>query len=153
MVDSERRPLADELTIGEAAERIGIATSALRFYEDKGLIQSRRTDGGQRRYARDVLRRVAFIRAAQSVGLTLNEIAEGLSELPAGRAPSKSEWADFGTRWKPRIDAQIETLEALRDDLTSCIGCGCLSLDTCALFNPDDEAADDGPGARRFRRG
>ena len=150
MSGTERSPLADELTIGEAADRIGIATSALRFYESKGLIQSRRTGGGQRRYARDVLRRVAFIRAAQSVGLSLTEIAEGLSGLPADRAPTREEWADFGTQWQPRIEAHIATLEALRDKLTSCIGCGCLSLEHCALFNPDDEAADEGPGARYF---
>ena len=142
----------DELTIGEAAARIGIATSALRFYEEKGLIQSRRTDGGQRRYARDVLRRVAFIRAAQSVGLSLTEIADGLSELPADRAPSRAEWAEFGTQWQPRIEAQIATLQALQAKLTSCIGCGCLSLDNCDLFNPDDEAAQEGPGARYFLR-
>ncbi len=148
MAVSRHKPLADELTIGEAAARIGIATSALRFYESRGLIASRRTDGGQRRYARDVLRRVAFIRAAQSVGLTLEEIAEGLSELPGDRAPTREEWADFGTRWQPRIEARIATLEALRDKLTSCIGCGCLSLETCALANPDDKAGDEGPGAR-----
>ncbi len=140
--------MSDELTIGEAAARIGIATSALRYYEEEGLIVSRRTDGGQRRYARDVLRRVAFIRAGQQVGLTLSEIAEGLSGLPGDRAPSKAEWAEFGRRWRPRLDHQIATMEALRDKLTSCIGCGCLSLDNCALFNPDDEAAAEGPGAR-----
>lgn len=152
MAETERHPLADELTIGEAADRIGIATSALRFYEDRGLIQSRRTEGGQRRYARDVLRRVAFIRAAQSVGLSLTEIAEDLSRLPADKAPTKSDWARFGTQWQPRIEAQIRTLELLRDNLTSCIGCGCLSLDNCALFNPDDEAAAEGPEARQFRQ-
>ncbi len=142
----------DELTIGEAAERIGIATSALRFYESRGLIHSRRTDGGQRRYQRVVLRRVAFIRAAQRVGLSLEEIAAGLSSLPDDRAPTPSEWAEFGTQWQPRIENQIATLEALQDKLTSCIGCGCLSLDKCALFNPDDQAAAEGPGARYFLR-
>lgn len=150
MSDSERPSPAEELTIGEAAARIGIATSALRFYEDRGLIASRRTDGGQRRYARAVLRRVAFIRAAQSVGLSLTEIAEGLSTLPEDRAPTKAEWAEFGREWQPRIDAQIATLQALQGKLTSCIGCGCLSLDNCALFNPDDEAASEGPGAVYF---
>ncbi|MDH4279804.1 MAG: MerR family DNA-binding protein [Acidimicrobiia bacterium] len=112
MVDPARQRPADELTIGEAAERIRAERRAHPHRDRRGL-----------------------------------------SELPAGRAPTKSEWADFGTRWQPRLDAQIETLQALRDNLSSCIGCGCLSLDNCALFNPDDEAADDGPGARRFRRG
>jgi MerR family redox-sensitive transcriptional activator SoxR len=141
------RSESDELTIGEAAARIGVATSTLRFYESKGLIVSRRTDGGQRRYARDVLRRVAFVRAAQSVGLSLEEIAAGLAQLPRDRAPSRQEWAEFATQWRPRLDEQIATLEAIRDRLAACIGCGCLSLDVCRLFNPGDQAAAEGGGA------
>ncbi len=140
--------LGEELTIGEAASRIGIATSALRFYEDHGLISSRRTPGGQRRYARDVLRRVAFIRAAQSVGLKLAEIKESLNDLPSDRAPSKEEWDAFAHQWRPRLDQQISVLEAIRDKLSACIGCGCQTLDACTLFNPGDEAARQGPGAR-----
>ncbi len=137
----------DELSIGEAASRIGINTSALRFYENHGLITSRRTDGGQRRYARDVLRRVAFIRAAQSVGLKLAEIRESLDELPAGRAPTKDEWENFAAQWRPRLDHQIAVLEAIRDKLSACIGCGCQTLDACAVFNPGDKAGEQGPGA------
>ena len=137
----------EELTIGEAASRIGIATSALRFYEQHGLISSRRTAGGQRRYARDVLRRVAFIRAAQSVGLKLAEIRESLDELPDDRAPTKDEWEEFAAQWRPRLDRQIAVLEAIRDKLSACIGCGCQTLDACDVFNPGDRAADRGPGA------
>lgn len=142
---------ADELSIGEAADRIGVATSTLRFYEKHGLIGSRRTDGGQRRYARDVLRRVAFIRAAQSVGLKLAEIRDALADLPADRAPTKEEWQGFADAWSPRLDEQIETLVAIRQKLASCIGCGCLTLDSCHVFNPEDEAAAAGPGAHYLR--
>lgn len=138
----------EELTIGEAARRIGIAPSALRFYERNGLITSRRTDGGQRRYARDVLRRVAFIRAAQSVGLRLAEIRDALGDLPEDRAPTKDEWASFAVAWRPRLDQQIAVLEAMKDKLTACIGCGCQTLDACEVFNPGDKAASQGPGAR-----
>lgn len=137
----------EELTIGDAAARIGIATSALRFYEDNGLITSRRTSGGQRRYARDVLRRVAFIRAAQSVGLKLAEIRDSLADLPADRAPTKDEWEEFAAQWRPRLDHQISVLEAIRNKLSACIGCGCQTLDACAVFNPGDKAASHGPGA------
>lgn len=137
----------EELTIGEAASRIGIATSALRFYEQHGLITSRRTSGGQRRYARDVLRRVAFIRAAQSVGLKLAEIRSSLDELPVDRAPTKDEWEEFAAQWRPRLDHQIMVLEAIRDKLSACIGCGCQTLDACDVFNPGDQAAGRGPGA------
>lgn len=140
-------PVDDEMTIGETARRIGISTSALRFYEDKGLISSRRTAGGQRRYARDVLRRVAFIRAAQSVGLKLAEIRESLADLPDDRAPTKGEWEEFAGQWRPRLDHQITVLEAIRDKLSVCIGCGCQSLDACEVFNPGDRAAEQGPGA------
>ena len=135
------------MTIGETARRGGISTSALRFYEDHGLITSRRTGGGQRRYTRDVLRRVAFIRAAQSVGLKLAEIRESLSDLPADRAPTKEEWEHFAALWRPRLEHQIAVLEAIRDKLSGCIGCGCLTLDSCSVFNPGDKAAERGPGA------
>ena len=135
------------LTIGQLAERSGVATSALRYYETQGLIRSERTAGNQRRYARATLRRVAFIRSAQRVGLTLEEIAEALSTLPEGRTPTKSDWSRLSHSWRPRIDAQIERLERLRDKLDGCIGCGCLSLQRCALNNPDDAVAPRGPGA------
>lgn len=139
--------LNEHLTIGETALRLGITTSALRFYEDRNLIVSSRTAGGQRRYARDVLRRVSFIRAAQQVGLSLREIAEGLEALPPDRAPTKDEWEAFAEAWRPRLDEQIRTLEGIRDRLASCIGCGCQTLDSCQIFNPDDIAAQEGPGA------
>src|SRR3954453_21822647 len=142
-----------ELTIGELSERSGVATSALRFYEDRGLIRSRRTTGNQRRYARATLRRVAFIRSAQRVGLTLEEIADALATLPEGRTPTKADWARLSQGWRPRIDAQIERLERLRDKLDGCIGCGCLSLRTCALQNPDDIVAARGPGAAYLEPG
>jgi MerR family transcriptional regulator, redox-sensitive transcriptional activator SoxR len=136
-----------QLTIGELSERSGVATSALRYYEAQGLIESERTGGNQRRFRRATLRRVAFIRSAQRVGLSLDEIAEALATLPAGRTPTKADWARLSHSWRPRIDAQIERLERLRDKLDSCIGCGCLSLRTCALSNPDDAVAPRGPGA------
>ncbi|CAA9238750.1 MAG: Redox-sensitive transcriptional activator SoxR [uncultured Acidimicrobiales bacterium] len=140
--------LNEQLTVGEAAERLGLRTSALRFYEERGLITSARTAGGQRRYARDVLRRVSFIRAAQQVGLPLDEIKEGLRILPADRAPTKDEWEHFAKAWRPRLDEQIRTLEGLRDRLALCIGCGCQTLDSCHVFNPGDVAGRQGPGAR-----
>ena len=141
-------PNLDELlTIGQAAERLGLATSVLRFYEDKDLIMSVRTAGGQRRYARDVLRRVSFIRAAQQVGLPLAEIKENLESLPLDRAPTQDEWQRLAEAWRPRLDDQIATLEGMRDRLAGCIGCGCQSLDSCAVFNPGDIAAEQGPGA------
>ncbi|MCH9802668.1 redox-sensitive transcriptional activator SoxR [Acidimicrobiales bacterium] len=139
--------LEEYLTIGQASERLGLATSALRFYEDKGLISSLRTVGGQRRYARDVLRRVSFIRAAQQVGLPLAEIKESLDALPAHRAPTQEEWQRLAEAWRPLLDEQIATLAGIRDRLAGCIGCGCQSLDSCDVFNPDDVAAQQGPGA------
>jgi MerR family redox-sensitive transcriptional activator SoxR len=135
------------LTIGELSARSGIAPSALRFYEAQGLITSVRTSGNQRRYQRATLRRIGFIRSAQRVGLSLEEIAEALSTLPESRTPTKADWARLSRDWRPRLDAQIERLERLRAKLDGCIGCGCLSLKTCALNNPDDEAAERGPGA------
>ncbi|MGN6576504.1 MAG: redox-sensitive transcriptional activator SoxR [Nocardioides sp.] len=140
-------PTRAQLSIGQLSTRSGVATSALRYYEDLGLIVSERSAGNQRRYAQATLRRVAFIRSAQRVGLALDEIAEALATLPAGRTPTKADWARLSRSWRPRIDAQIERLERLRDKLDSCIGCGCLSLRTCALNNPDDEVAPRGPGA------
>ena len=140
-----------ELTIGELSERSGVATSALRFYEERGLIGSRRTTGNQRRYAKATLRRVAFIRTAQRVGLTLEEVSEALSTLPQGRTPTKADWARLSRSWRPRLDEQIRRIELLRDRLDGCIGCGCLSLRTCTLVNPGDVLAEQGPGAVRLR--
>jgi MerR family transcriptional regulator, redox-sensitive transcriptional activator SoxR len=134
------------LTIGQLAERSGVATSALRYYEKQGLIVSERTTGNQRRYDRAMLRRVAFVRSAQRVGLTIVEIQEALATLPEGRTPTKADWTRLSRSWRPRIEAQIERLERLRDKLDGCIGCGCLSLRRCALNNPDDEVAERGPG-------
>jgi MerR family redox-sensitive transcriptional activator SoxR len=135
------------LTIGELAERAGVATSAIRFYESRGLISSARTTGNQRRYERSTLRRVAFIRTAQRVGLTLEEIGEALATLPDRRTPTKADWHRLSQTWRPRLDEQIRRLELLRDRLEGCIGCGCLSLRSCALTNPGDDLADLGPGA------
>ncbi len=137
----------DELSIGAVADRLGVRTSLLRYYESRGLISSRRTDGGQRRYGRDVLRRVSFVRAAQQVGLPLAEIEQRLAVLPPDRAPTVEEWEELATTWKPRLDEQVRTLVGIRDRLASCIGCGCLSLDACAVFNPADAAGAEGPGA------
>jgi len=143
--------LEDHLTIGHAAERLGLATSALRFYEEKGLISSLRTAGGQRRYPRDVLRRVSFIRAAQQVGLPLAEIKDRMDSLPAHRAPTQDEWQRLAEAWRPRLEEQIATLMGIRDRLAGCIGCGCQSLDSCEVFNPGDVAAEQGPGAHFLR--
>jgi MerR family redox-sensitive transcriptional activator SoxR len=140
--------MESELTIGALSERTGVAHSALRFYEAEGLIHASRSGGGQRRYPRDILRRVSFIRIAQQVGLSLDEIRTALSTLPANRTPTKQDWGRLSRSWRPRLDAQIAMLERLRDRLTGCIGCGCLSLRLCQLVNPDDEAAERGPGPR-----
>lgn len=136
------------LAIGEVADRTGVATSALRFYEAEGLIDAERTDGGQRRFARDVLRRVAFIRVAQRVGLSLDDIRDALATLPSARTPTADDWSKLSRTWRPLLDERIALLERIRDQLDSCIGCGCLSLATCGLFNPDDGAASLGPGPR-----
>lgn len=138
----------DWLSIGELANRSGVATSALRFYETKGLIRSERTDGNQRRYPRATLRRVALIRAGQEVGLTLAELSSALKTLPHDKTPTKADWGRLSRVWRSRLDAQIEELLGLRDELSDCIGCGCLSLKSCALFNPGDVAADLGTGPR-----
>jgi MerR family redox-sensitive transcriptional activator SoxR len=137
-----------DLTIGEVADRAGVATSALRFYEREGLISAVRTSGGQRRYHRDVLRRVAFVRAAQRLGLSLDEIRTALASLPESRTPTARDWERLSRSWRPMLDARIAELERLRDRLDSCIGCGCLSLRACWLSNPDDRAAALGPGPR-----
>jgi MerR family redox-sensitive transcriptional activator SoxR len=139
---------ADVLTIGEVAARTGVATSALRFYEAERLIASTRTPSGHRRYARDVLRRVAFVRVAQRVGLSLDEVRDALALLPASRTPTKADWARVSASWRPRLDAHLATLHRLRDQLDECIGCGCLSLRSCALYNLADRAAALGPGPR-----
>jgi MerR family redox-sensitive transcriptional activator SoxR len=143
----------DLLTIGELAQRAGCATSAVRYYESLGLIQATRTSGGQRRFRRETLRRIAFIRAAQNVGLTLDDIREALAELPGGRTPTKADWTRVSANWRARLDRRIEALTALRDGLTACIGCGCLSLRRCSLSNPADIAASLGPGARYLPAG
>lgn len=140
--------MSRDLSIGEVAARTGMAVSAVRFYESEGLIESTRTSGNQRRFSRDTLRRIGFVRAAQRVGLSLDEIREALVGLPTSRTPTRADWSRLSRAWRPRLDEQIARLEKLRDDLDSCIGCGCLSLDTCALYNPDDAAAALGPGAR-----
>jgi MerR family transcriptional regulator, redox-sensitive transcriptional activator SoxR len=138
---------SETLTVGEVAERSGFAQSALRFYESEGLIQADRTSGGQRRYARAVLRRLAFIRAARHVGLSLEEIRDALDRLPASRTPTKADWTAISKLWRRRLDEEIAALVALRDGLDSCIGCGCLSLRRCAISNPRDVAKASGPGA------
>jgi MerR family redox-sensitive transcriptional activator SoxR len=139
-----------ELTVGQLAERSGVAVSALHFYESKGLIRSRRTAGNQRRFTRDTLRRVAFIRVSQRVGMPLSTIREALSRLPDERTPTRADWARLSASWRVELEARIEQLQRLRDDLTDCIGCGCLSLGQCRLSNPYDELGEQGPGPRRM---
>ncbi len=136
------------ITIGEAARRSGVAASALRFYEERGLIASERRGVGHRRYPRSVLRRIAFIVFAQRIGLSLDEIGVELARLPADRAPTRSDWSRLSNGWAERIDQRIAELERLKAGLTECIGCGCLSLDRCRLANPEDRAARNGPGPR-----
>ena len=144
--------MVGELTIGEVASRSGVATSALRFYEEQGLIVSRRTAGNQRRYERPVLRRIAVIQAGRAAGIPLEQIRATLATLPAHRTPTRRDWQKLSRGWREDIDQRIATLEALRDRLTTCIGCGCLSIDACELLNPDDEAAEVGSGAHYLRR-
>jgi MerR family redox-sensitive transcriptional activator SoxR len=136
------------LTISEVSRRSGVAASALRFYEEKGLIQSQRAGSGHRRYPRAVLRRIAFIVFAQRIGMTLDEVAVELAKLPEGRIPEGKDWAKLSSSWTGRIDQGIAELQRLRAGLTGCIGCGCLSLDKCQLTNPGDRAARLGPGPR-----
>jgi MerR family transcriptional regulator, redox-sensitive transcriptional activator SoxR len=140
--------MAELLTIGEVSRRSGVASSALRFYEERGLISSERAGSGHRRYPRPVLRRIAFIVFAQRVGLTLGEIGDELAKLPPDRAPTRRDWSRLSSKWSSRIDQRIAELERLKAGLTECIGCGCLSLDRCKLANPEDRAARQGPGPR-----
>jgi MerR family transcriptional regulator, redox-sensitive transcriptional activator SoxR len=141
-----------QLTIGELSERSGVSASALRFYERQGLIAARRTDGNQRRYDRVTLRRVALVQAGKAAGVPLERIRAALDSLPAGRSPTKRDWERLSRTWARELDERIELLQAIRGRLTTCIGCGCLSLRTCALLNPADEAAARGAGAHFFRR-
>jgi MerR family transcriptional regulator, redox-sensitive transcriptional activator SoxR len=144
--------MPSDLTIGEVASRSGVAPSALRFYEEVGLIASRRTTGNQRRYERAVLRRVALIQAGRAAGIPLERIRAALATLPAHRTPTRRDWERLSSGWREDIDQRIATLEALRNRLTTCIGCGCLSIDACELLNPDDEAAETGSGAHYLQR-
>lgn len=142
--------IAQELSVGEVARRSGVAVSALHFYERKGLIHSLRTAGNQRRYSREVLRRLAVIRVAQRVGLPLEAVANAFAALPENKTPTKAEWARMSALWKDELDQRIEQLRLLRDQLTDCIGCGCLSLKKCRLANPGDELGEQGEGAQRW---
>jgi len=147
----DANPPADEsdwIGIGSFARRAGVAASTLRFYETQGLLSSGRTDAGRRRYPRAALRRVAFIRVAQSVGLTLDQIRAALATLPDRRNPTRADWTRLSRQWRPQLDARIAALTRQRDQLDSCIGCGCLSLQRCALYNPADAAAAGGSGPR-----
>ena len=139
-----------ELSVGQVAERSGVAVSALHFYEREGLISSRRTSGNQRRYRRDVLRRVALIRIAQRVGISLAQVRTALAELPDNRTPDRADWERLSRRWHDDLEDRIRDLEQLRDRFTDCIGCGCLSIDRCRMANPDDVLAADGAGPRRL---
>ena len=140
----------EPLTVGELAQRSGVAVSALHFYESKGLICSTRTPGNQRRYPRDMLRRIAIIRAAQRVGMPLAAIREALASLPQERTPTRRDWARLSSAWRAELDARIAQLIQMRDTLDDCIGCGCLSLDRCRLANPGDVLAEHGAGAQRW---
>jgi MerR family redox-sensitive transcriptional activator SoxR len=142
-----------ELTVGQLSARSGVAVSALHFYEAEGLISARRTTGNQRRYPRHMLRRVAFIRASQRVGIPLRTIKEALDRLPGNRTPTRKDWARLSAAWRRDLDDRIGQLERLRDRLTGCIGCGCLSIDLCLLTNPDDVLGDEGTGARKLLQG
>ncbi|HEY3469778.1 MAG TPA: redox-sensitive transcriptional activator SoxR [Amycolatopsis sp.] len=149
MVNATARTLP-ELTVGELSRRSGVPASALRFYEDEGLIRSRRTAGNQRRYCRDALRRVTFIRMSQRVGMPLSAIKEVLALLPEDRTPTRADWARISKCWKDDLNARIRRMEQLRDQLSDCIGCGCMSLAKCRLANPADRLGADGPGPRRL---
>lgn len=144
-----KKPVPDvsrELTVGQVAERSGIAVSAIHFYESKGLIKGWRTSGNQRRYPREVLRRIAVIKISQRVGIPLTTIRSMLMSLPKGRTPTAEDWGDMSARWRTDLNDRITRLTKLRDDLTGCIGCGCLSLESCPLYNPQDECSAKGPG-------
>jgi len=140
----------DLLTIGEVARRAGVSVAAVRFYEERGLVASVRSPGNQRRFERHVLRRIAVVRAGQRFGLSLAEVGEALATLPGDHPPTKRDWARMSRRWHDLLTARIEAMTKVRDDLESCIGCGCLSLRTCPVYNSDDELAAQGPGARRW---
>jgi MerR family redox-sensitive transcriptional activator SoxR len=144
----EMRSMAAELTVGEAAARSGVAISTLHFYEAEGLIRSRRNAGNQRRYPREVLRRIAVIRVAQRTGISLASIREALKALPNGRTPTSEDWAKLSARWRAELNDRIDRLRRMRDQLDGCIGCGCLSLGVCPLRNPWDRLAEQGPGPR-----
>lgn len=144
--------MAADLTIGELSARSGVAPSALRFYEERGLIRADRTDGNQRRYPRSTLRRIALVRAGRAAGIPLERIRRALDSLPTERSPARRDWERLSRAWRADIEERISLLEALRDRLTTCIGCGCLSIDRCSLLNPDDEAAAFGAGAHYLRR-
>ena len=146
----EAAGIAPTLSVGEVARRSGVAVSTLHFYETKGLISSSRSEGNQRRYAREVLRRVAFIRVAQRVGIGLAEIATALAALPPKAAPSRADWTRLSANWRGELDERIAQLKKLRDTLDDCIGCGCLSIDRCRLRNPHDQLGDQGPGPQRL---
>jgi MerR family transcriptional regulator, redox-sensitive transcriptional activator SoxR len=139
-----------ELTVGQLAARSGVAVSALRFYESEGLLSAGRTTGNQRRYSRDALRRVAFIRASQRVGIPLRSIKEAFDALPGNRAPTRQDWARLSATWRRDLEDRIAQLESLRDRLSDCIGCGCLSIDRCSLANPGDTLGEQGPGPHRL---
>lgn len=150
-VEVDLKSSAAPLTIGQLAQRAGVATSALRFYEAEGLLAGSRSAGGHRQYPRHALRRVAFIRAAQTVGLSLPQIKAALATLPDSRTPTKADWAKLSASWAPLLDARIAALQELRGKLTGCIGCGCLSLKACALYNPQDRVCSEGAGPRLLR--
>ena len=143
-------PVMQELTVGEVAHRSGVKVTALHFYEREGLITSRRTSGNQRRFRRDVLRRLAFIRIAQRVGIPLAQVRQALDGLPDGRTPTRADWEELSARWRADLDERIHRLQQLRDDFNGCIGCGCLSLGSCSMVNPGDVLAGQGPGPRRL---
>ena len=138
------------LSVGQLSARSGVAVSALHFYEAQGLVHAQRSAGNQRRYARETLRRLGFIRASQAVGIPLRAIKEALDQLPASRTPTRADWARLSATWRADLDQRISHLQSLRDRLSDCIGCGCLSIDRCRLTNPDDILADEGAGARRL---
>ena len=146
----EQAGISPTLTVGEVARRSGVAVSTLHFYETKGLISSARSAGNQRRYARDVLRRVAFIRVAQRVGIALADIEAALATLPVSAAPTRADWARLSAGWRAELDERVAQLKKLRDTLDDCIGCGCLSIDRCKLRNPLDTLAENGPGPQRL---
>lgn len=141
-----------QLSVGQVVERAGVSAPTLRYYESLGLITSARTSGNQRRYPRHILRRVAFVAAGQRVGLSLAQIGALLAQLPAGRSPTQADWTRLAQPWRQMLAARIAELQALQDSLEGCIGCGCLSLERCALFNPGDSAAGEGPGSRWLRQ-